>query len=63
MASARQAGLMWCVGVMSSLSVSSQSPDPTTHGIFAGGQGTIDVSSWSPNSQYLALVSYQVVPQ
>ncbi|MEO7275320.1 MAG: hypothetical protein ABI211_25315 [Vicinamibacterales bacterium] len=28
-----------------------------------GGQGTINVSSWSPNSQYLAFVSYQVVPQ
>ncbi len=28
-----------------------------------GGQGTINVSSWSPDSQYLAFVSYQVVPQ
>ena len=28
-----------------------------------GGQGTINVSSWSPNSQYLAFVSYQVIPQ
>ena len=28
-----------------------------------GGQGTINVSSWSPNSQYLAFVSYQVVPE
>jgi TolB protein len=28
-----------------------------------GGQGTINVSSWSPNSQYLAFVSYRVVPQ
>ena len=28
-----------------------------------GGQGTINVSSWSPNSQYLAFVSYQVVPR
>jgi TolB protein len=28
-----------------------------------GGQGTINVSSWSPTSQYLAFVSYQVVPQ
>ena len=28
-----------------------------------GGQGTINVSSWSPNSQYLAFVSYQLVPQ
>lgn len=28
-----------------------------------GGQGTINVSSWSPNSQYLAFVSYQVVTQ
>ena len=27
-----------------------------------GGQGTINVNSWSPNSQYLAFVSYQVVP-
>ena len=26
-----------------------------------GGQGTINVSSWSPNSQYLAFVSYQVM--
>jgi hypothetical protein len=26
-----------------------------------GGQGTINVSSWSPNSRYLAFVSYQVV--
>lgn len=25
-----------------------------------GGQGTINVSSWSPDSQYLAFVSYQV---
>jgi TolB protein len=28
-----------------------------------GGQGTINVSSWSPTSQYLAFVSYQLVPQ
>ena len=28
-----------------------------------GGQGTINVASWSPNSQYLAFVSYQMVPQ
>jgi TolB protein len=28
-----------------------------------GGQGTINVSSWSPNSQYLAFVSYQLLPQ
>ena len=28
-----------------------------------GGQGTINVSSWSPDSQYLAFVSYQLVPQ
>jgi TolB protein len=28
-----------------------------------GGQGTINVSSWSPNSQYLAFVSYQLVGQ
>jgi Tol biopolymer transport system component len=28
-----------------------------------GGQGTINVSSWSPNSQYLAFVSYQVATQ
>ena len=28
-----------------------------------GGHGTIDMSSWSPNSQYLAFVSYQTVPQ
>ena len=27
-----------------------------------GGQGTINVNSWSPNSQYLAFVSYQIVP-
>ena len=27
-----------------------------------GGQGTINVASWSPNSKYLAFVSYQVVP-
>lgn len=27
-----------------------------------GGQGTINVNSWAPNSQYLAFVSYQVVP-
>ena len=27
-----------------------------------GGQGTINVASWSPDSQYLAFVSYQVVP-
>jgi TolB protein len=28
-----------------------------------GGQGTINVSSWAPNSQYLAFVSYQIVPE
>jgi Tol biopolymer transport system component len=28
-----------------------------------GGQGTINVNSWSPNSQYLAFVSYQLVPR
>ncbi len=28
-----------------------------------GGQGTINVPSWSPNSQYLAFMSYQIVPQ
>ena len=28
-----------------------------------GGQGTINVPSWSPDSQYLAFVSYQVVPR
>jgi TolB protein len=28
-----------------------------------GGQGTINVSSWSPDSQYLAFVSYQIIPQ
>jgi sugar lactone lactonase YvrE len=28
-----------------------------------GGQGTINVSSWSPNSEYLAFVSYQIVPR
>ena len=28
-----------------------------------GGQGTINVASWSPNSQYIAFVSYQVVPE
>ena len=28
-----------------------------------GGQGTINVASWSPDSQYLAFVSYQVVPR
>lgn len=28
-----------------------------------GGQGTINVSSWSPNSQHLAFVSYQLVPR
>jgi TolB protein len=28
-----------------------------------GGQGTINVPSWSPNSRYLAFVSYQIVPQ
>jgi TolB protein len=27
-----------------------------------GGQGTINVSSWSPDSRYLAFVSYQIVP-
>jgi TolB protein len=27
-----------------------------------GGQGTINVASWSPNSRYLAFVSYQLVP-
>ncbi len=28
-----------------------------------GGQGTINVASWSPNSKYVAFVSYQVVPE
>jgi Tol biopolymer transport system component len=28
-----------------------------------GGQGTINVASWSPDSQYFAFVSYQIVPQ
>jgi Tol biopolymer transport system component len=28
-----------------------------------GGQGTINVSSWSPDSRYLAFVSSQLVPQ
>ena len=28
-----------------------------------GGQGTINVASWSPDSRYLAFVSYQIVPQ
>jgi TolB protein len=28
-----------------------------------GGQGTMNVPSWSPNSQYLAFMSYQIVPQ
>jgi hypothetical protein len=28
-----------------------------------GGQGTINVASWSPNSRYIAFVSYQIVPQ
>jgi Tol biopolymer transport system component len=27
-----------------------------------GGQGTINVNSWSPDSQSLAFVSYQIVP-
>ena len=28
-----------------------------------GGQGTINVSSWSPDSRYVAFVSYQLIPQ
>ena len=28
-----------------------------------GGQGTINVPSWSPDSQYLAFVSYQLIPR
>ena len=28
-----------------------------------GGQGTINVSSWSPDSEHLAFVSYQIVPE
>jgi dipeptidyl aminopeptidase/acylaminoacyl peptidase len=28
-----------------------------------GGQGTINVNSWAPNSRYLAFVSYQIVPE
>jgi hypothetical protein len=28
-----------------------------------GGQGTINVNSWSPDSRFLAYVSYQVVPE
>ena len=28
-----------------------------------GGQGTINVNSWAPNSRYLAFVSYQLVPR
>lgn len=42
--------------------------DLTTHQIdvlatLFGGQGTINVASWSPNSQYLAFVSYQIIPR
>ena len=28
-----------------------------------GGQGTMNVPSWSPNSQFIAFMSYQIVPQ
>jgi Tol biopolymer transport system component len=28
-----------------------------------GGQGTMNVPSWSPDGQYLAFMSYQIVPQ
>jgi Tol biopolymer transport system component len=28
-----------------------------------GGQGTINVSSWAPDGQHLAFVSYQIVPE
>ncbi len=28
-----------------------------------GGQGTMNVPAWSPNGQYLAFMSYQIVPQ
>jgi Tol biopolymer transport system component len=27
-----------------------------------GGQGTLDVPSWSPDSRRLAFVSYQLIP-
>jgi Tol biopolymer transport system component len=27
-----------------------------------GGQGTINVPSWSPNSKQVAFVSYQLIP-
>jgi TolB protein len=30
---------------------------------FFGGKGTINVGSWSPTSQHLAFVSYQVIPK
>jgi TolB protein len=30
---------------------------------FFGGQGTINVPSWSPDSKQLAFVSYQLVPE
>ena len=41
----------------------SQEPKVDVLAKLFGGQGTINVSSWSPDSQYLAFVSYQVVPQ
>jgi Tol biopolymer transport system component len=28
-----------------------------------GGQGTMNVPSWSSNSQHLAFMSYQIVPE
>jgi hypothetical protein len=32
-------------------------------GRFRGGQGTINVPCWSPDSQKIALVTYQLIPQ
>ncbi len=29
----------------------------------SGGQGTINVNSWSPDGQYLAFVSYQAISE
>jgi TolB protein len=35
----------------------------TTIAKIFGGQGTINVPSWSADSRYFAFVSYQLVPQ
>ena len=40
--------------------ISSQGGEPQTIASLFGGQGTINVNSWSPDSKQFAFVSYEV---